>query len=222
MDCPASASQFRIGARGRTILALLMCGLCSGGCSFNLGSLSPGGDKDETKTASVSTMPAPAPGSSGKINPQEAQIQAARAQALASVGKTAEALGAYNVALDFDPYNAQAFYQRGLLYLSDKQYEFAIADFTSANGLKPQQADPLLGRAQCYLAVGKNQEAAADLDEASQVAPGNAQVWLTRGSTYEKLGDKTKAADSYSRAVTLRPTDNAARSGLARMGGKAG
>ena len=68
----------------------------------------------------------------------------------------------------------------------------------------------MLGRAQCYLALGKNQEAAADLDEASQVAPGNAQVWLTRGATYEKLGDKAKAADSYSRAVVLRPKDDAA------------
>jgi cytochrome c-type biogenesis protein CcmH/NrfG len=54
------------------------------------------------------------------------------------------------------------------------------------------------------------------------VAPGNAQVWLTRGATYEKLGDRAKAADSYSRAVALRPKDDAARSGLARTGGRAG
>jgi tetratricopeptide (TPR) repeat protein len=219
MNFPVRETQFRPCARGLTVVALVVTGLCTAGCSFNLGSLSAGGDKDEPKTTAVAP---PMPASSGRTNPQDAQIHSARALALAQSGKPAEAMAAYNQAIDLDPHNAQTFTSRGLLYQSEKQYEFAIADFTSANGLTPQQADPLLGRAQCYLALGKNQEAAADLDEASSVAPGNAQVWMTRGATYEKLGDRTKAADSYSRAVALRPTDNAARNGLARMGGRAG
>ena len=219
MECPVRKSSSRFGARGLAAIALVAAGLCGSGCSFNLSSLTPGSDKDEPKTTAL----APAsPANSGKTNPQDAQIHAARAQALAQAGKPDDALMAFNQALDLDPHSAQTFYQRGQLYQSEKKYEFAIADFTSANGLTPQQADPLLGRAQCYLALGKNQEAAADLDEAAQVAPGNAQVWLTRGATYEKLGDRAKAADSYSRAVTLRPKDDAARSGLARMGGRAG
>lgn len=218
MDVPVREAPSRSCARGLTAIALLVTALCGGGCSFNLSSL-PGMDKDDPKTTAAA-LPAPAP--SGRTNPQDAQIHAARAQALVQSGNSAEALVAFNQALDLDPHNAQTFTHRGLLYQSEKQYEFAIADFTSANGLAPQQADPLLGRAQCYLALGKNQEAAADLDEASQVAPGNAQVWLARGSTYEKLGDKAKAADSYSRAVALRPRDDAARNGLARTGGRAG
>jgi Flp pilus assembly protein TadD len=55
-----------------------------------------------------------------------------------------------------------------------------------------------------------------------QLAPQNGQAWSTRGVAYEKLGDKAKALDSYNRAVTLRPRDDAARNGLTRMGGKAG
>lgn len=214
MDIP-DRETFR--ARGFAVLALLAAGLCGGGCSFNLSSLTP----DDTPKPGAPTMAAPA-ADAGKTNPQESLVQAARAQVLAQAGNTGEALKAYNAAVELDPHSAQAFYQRGLLYQADKQYEFAIADFTSANGLTPQQADPLLGRAQCYLALGKNQEAAADLDEASQVAPGNVQVWMTRGATYEKLGDKTKAADSFGRAVLLRPKDDAARSGVARNGGRAG
>jgi tetratricopeptide (TPR) repeat protein len=215
MDVPDRETPAR--GRGFAVLALVAAGLCGSGCSFNLSSLSP----DDVQKPGTPTMAAPA-ADGGKINPQESLVQVARAQVLAQAGNTDEALKAYNAALELDPHNAQAFYQRGVLYQTDKQYEFAIADYTSANGLTPQQADPLLGRAQCYLAVGKNQEAAADLDEASQVAPGNAQVWMTRGATYEKLGDKTKAADSFSRAVLLRPKDDAARNGLVRNGGKAG
>ncbi len=109
-----------------------------------------------------------------------------------------------------------------MLYQGEKQHQLAIDDFTAANGLTPQQAEPLLGRAISYLALDKAKEAAADLDEAVQADPQNGQIWTARGQAYERLGDKTKAADSYGRAVNLRPKDEAARSGLARVGGKPG
>ena len=93
------------------------------------------------------------------------------------------------------------------------------SDFTSANGLTPQQADPLLGRAVSYLALGQGEGGRADLDEAVQADPQNGQIWVTRGLAYERLGDKAKAAASYTRAIDLRPKDEAARSGFARVGG---
>ena len=83
----------------------------------------------------------------------------------------------------------------------------------------PQKVEPLLGRATSYLAIDKVKEAAADLDEAVQADPNSAPAWTTRGQAYERLGDKAKAAASYGRAIALRPTDDAARSGLARIGG---
>jgi len=86
----------------------------------------------------------------------------------------------------------------------------------------PQQAEPLLARALSYLALDKTKEAAADLDEAVQADPQNAQAWLTRGLAYERLGEKAKAAGSYGRAINLRPKDEAARTGFARVGGKPG
>jgi Tfp pilus assembly protein PilF len=86
----------------------------------------------------------------------------------------------------------------------------------------PQQVEPLLGRALSYLALGQAKEAAADLDEAVQNDPQNAQLWMNRGLAYERLGDRDKAAGSYARAIGLRPGDEAARTGLARVGGKPG
>jgi Tfp pilus assembly protein PilF len=197
-----------------SLLALLAIGLCCTACSFDLGSLTPGSGKDAPA--------APAETAAAGTNPREAQIHAARAQTLAQAGKTDEALTEFNTALDLDPHNAKAFYQRGLLYQTEKQHELAIADFTAANGLTPLQADPLLGRATSYLALGKAKEATVDLDEAVQAWPQNGQLWISRGAAYEKLGDNDKAGESYSRALLLRPKDEAARSGLARVGGKAG
>ena len=220
MADPVRDQALRNTARGPAWIALLACALGSAGCSFDLSSLTPGSSKDAP--ARTSTLPAGAPSETGSINSGDALLHTARAQALAQSGKTDEALTEFNTALNLDPHSAQTFYQRGLMYQSDKQYDAAIADFTAASGLTPLQSDPLLGRAQCYLALGKNQEAAADLDEAAQTTPQSAQIWLARGTAYERLGDRTKAAESYSRAVTLRPKDDAARNGLARMGGRAG
>jgi tetratricopeptide (TPR) repeat protein len=190
---------------------MALAAIALGGCSFDLGSFSSGSDKEEV------ARPAPAGAAVA-----QAQVYATHAQVLAKSGKTAEALAEFNQAIELDPNNAQALYGRGLLYQGEKQHQLAIDDFTAANGLTPQRADPLLGRAVSYLALDKVKEAAADLDEAVQADPQNGQLWTTRGLAYERLGDKTKAAGSYGRAINLRPRDEAARSGFARVGGKPG
>ncbi|MDA9508149.1 hypothetical protein XI09_26630 [Bradyrhizobium sp. CCBAU 11386] len=199
----------------RQPFALALMGIALCGCSFDLGSLMPEKDKpQEAPKAAVATESAVSPG-----NVTEAQAHTAKAQTLAKSGETAAALDEFNRAVGLDPYNAQALYGRALIYQGNNQHDFAIADFTAASGLNPQKAEPLLGRAISHLALGKIKEAAADLDEASEADPHNAQVWTARGQAYERLGDKAKAAASYTKAVTLRPRDDAARSGLARVGG---
>lgn len=199
----------------RQPFALALMGIALCGCSFDLGSLMPEKEKpQEAPKPAVATESTVSPG-----NVTEAQARTAKAQTLAKSGETAAALDEFNRAVGLDPYNAQALYGRALIYQGNNEHNFAIADFTAASGLNPQKAEPLLGRAISHLALGKIKEAAADLDEASEADPHNAQVWTARGQAYERLGDKAKAAASYTKAVALRPRDDAARSGLARVGG---
>jgi tetratricopeptide (TPR) repeat protein len=195
--------------------ALLLLAFVLAGCSFDLGSMTPDSDKSQQ-------APQPGPTAVPPDNARsasEAQAHAAQGLALARSGQDEAALGEFNQALALDPYNAQALYGRGLIYQAHNQHDFAIADFSAASGLNPQKAEPLLARAISYLALDKPKEAAADMDEASQSDPNNAQVWATRGLAYERLGDRTKAAASYNRVLALRPRDEAARAGLARVGG---
>ena len=199
----------------RRPLTLTLMAIALSGCSFDLGSLTP--EKDKPQDAPKAAPPTESTLSAGNVT--EAQSHTARGQALAKSGRTAEALEEFNRAVALDPYNAQALYGRALIYQGSNEHEFAIADFSAASGLNPQKPEPLLGRAISYLAVGKVKEAAADLDEASEADPHNVQIWTTRGLAYERLGDKAKAAASYSKAVALRPHDDAARSGLSRVGG---
>jgi Tfp pilus assembly protein PilF len=197
-------------SRRRASVPIMLAAIALGGCSINLGSLLP-----EPEPAA----PKAAPAGAAVV---QAQGYATHGQALARSGKTEQALSEFDKAIALDPNNAQALYGRGLLYQGEKQHQLAIDDFTAANGLTPQQAEPLLGRAISYLALDLAKEAAADLDEAVQADPQNGQIWTTRGQAYERLGDKTKAAESYGRAINLRPRDDAARSGFARVGGKPG
>ncbi|MCA1528949.1 tetratricopeptide repeat protein [Bradyrhizobium yuanmingense] len=196
-------------------LAAALTGIVLCGCSFDLGSLMP--EKDKPQEPPTAAAPADSAVSAGNVT--EAQAHTAKAQSLAKSGETAAALDEFNRAIGLDPYNAQALYGRALIYQGNNRHDFAIADFSAASGLNPQKAEPLLGRANSYLALGKVKEAAADLDEASEADPNNAQVWTARGQVYERLGDKAKAAASYAKAVALRPRDEPARSGLARVGG---
>jgi tetratricopeptide (TPR) repeat protein len=211
MAAPLPISEtLRLGARAAVPVALLAIML--GGCSFDLGSWSPASDKDTP--AKTTAAPETAAG--------DAKSYLARGQALLQSGKTEEALAEFDHAIALDPHYAEALYNRGLLHQREKQDQLAVDDFTSANGLTPQRAEPLLGRAISYLALDKLKEAAADLDEAVQADPQNAQCWSTRGLAYERLGDKTRAVGSYARALNIRPKDEAARSGFARVGGKPG
>jgi len=203
----SGASRLSLCASAPVLLvAIALCG-----CSFDLGSWSSAPEKE--------TVPKAAPAEAGV---SDAQAATKRGQALVRSGKTEEARAEFDQAIALDPYNAQALYSRGLLRQSEQQHQLAIDDFTAANGLTPQRAEPLLARAVSYLALDKIKEAAADLDEAAQADPQNAEIWTNRGLAYERLGDKAKAAGSYSRAINLRPRDETARNGFARVGGKPG
>lgn len=198
-------------------LALGLMGFALCGCSFDLGSMMPEKDKPQEAPKPVATASSDSAVSAGNVS--EAQAHTAKGQTLTKAGDAAGAVDEFSRAVALDPYNAQALYGRALIYQGNNEHNLAIADFSAANGLNPQKAEPLLGRATSYLALGKVKEAAADLDEASEADPHNAQVWTARGQAYERLGDKAKASASYNKAVALRPRDDTARSGLARVGG---
>src|ERR1700682_2119428 len=129
---PRAAWRARVSITSVTIL-LAAIALC--GCSINLGSLSSEPENEAAKAA-----------------PAGARVDAAlaattRGQTLARSGKTEEALGEFNRAIELDPHNVQALYSRGLLYQGEKQHQHAIEDFSAAHVLSAPRADPLLGRA---------------------------------------------------------------------------
>lgn len=210
----ADSTSSAVSRAARCVASVALLAIALGGCSFDLGSFSLGPDKEATPKA-----PATPTAEISAENVRDAQGYAGQGQVLARSGKPDEALALFEKALALDPYNVQALNGRGLIHQGEKRHAEAIEDFTAVHGLVPQRADPLVARATSYLALDRFKEATADLDEAVQSEPNNGHAWSMRGLAYERLGDKKQAAASYNRAIAIRPRDDAARSGLARVGG---
>jgi tetratricopeptide (TPR) repeat protein len=84
---------------------------------------------------------------------------------------------------------------RAKAYLSQGQYERAIADFDAVILARPKDADALMGRGNAYAKLGKQDRAKADFDAAKAIDPGAAS------QSGRALGDADMARHDYAAAV---------------------
>src|ERR1700738_4209813 len=95
---------------GRAAVPIVLVAIALGGCSINLGSLTPEPDSEAPKAAPADAV----------VN--DAQTHTTRGQVLARSGKSEEALSEFDKAIDLDSNDAQALYGRGLLHPAEKQH----------------------------------------------------------------------------------------------------
>ena len=121
------------------------------------------------------------------------------------------------------PDNSEAYYDRGLLYQSQGQHQFAIDDFSTAIGLTPQKRGAIRGtRAVSISRSTTTSRRPSDLDRAVQLNSSDPQAWASRGLAYERPGQKDKAAGSYAKALNINNKYQPAVAGFARVGGEVG
>ena len=63
------------------------------------------------------------------------------------------------------------------------------------------------------------QEAVRAYQRAIQLSPRHAGFYSALGQAYQQSGDSNRARDAYRRALSLDPSNGAARAGLQRLGG---
>jgi tetratricopeptide (TPR) repeat protein len=81
-----------------------------------------------------------------------------------------------NAALVLDQSNAAAYFARGQVFLSRKQYEKALDDFDFAIGHEPSQPDYYLKRCLALLELGEFGEAEKDCRKVLQISPRHAEA----------------------------------------------
>lgn len=98
-----------------------------------------------------------------------------------------------------------AYHQRGLLYVSQQQYEAALVDFSQAVALVPESGFYHNWRGYALHELGNMQAALAEFNQAIALNDSDAWAYASRGQAYQLLGNTDQALLDLHRALTLDP-----------------
>jgi len=130
-------------------------------------------------------------------------------------GRCQDALAKYEMAARIGPADYRVLVDWGLAYDCLGREEEALA--------KLRQAIPFNNSAHVHALIGmvyakrrKAPEALAALAEAEKLDPGFGSIYVYRGAVYQQTGEWEAAAREFRRALSLNPSDEQARVGLAQ------
>lgn len=104
-----------------------------------------------------------------------------------------------------DLQDGNSYYQRGVLYLHNEQYETAIYDFNSALNSAPNNPYILYNRAIAYFKLFRFDKAITDLNAAINVKADFADAYNTRGLVYVEMQKFSDAMSNYNEAIKISP-----------------
>jgi len=123
-------------------------------------------------------------------------------------------------ACDLAPRDTQNHYERGVIYVEDRQFKPALKDFDTALTLQPDDIESHMARAELLQAHPEADpteaapEAKSDLDAVSRLATPDANERLTVGVLYGKLGAYSQAVDQIDQWLSHHPLKDDQATGL--------
>ena len=122
-------------------------------------------------------------------------------------GQNIKAINDYDcaVAIEIDPQDAKAYFDRGIEKYRLGQNAEAIDEHSRAIIIDPQATDAYVGRGAAKYNLGQYQEAIDDYNCAITLNPQAAEAYVGRGTAKYNLGQHREAIDDYNRAITLNP-----------------
>ena len=109
--------------------------------------------------------------------------------------------------LKTQPKDADAFYNRGILYASKGDFQQAIIDYSDALKIEKNHADAHYNRGLAYVKKERYGEAVRDFSAAIKTAPGSVDALCNRGNAYYQLGNYNAAIKDYTSAMKWSPND---------------
>lgn len=98
---------------------------------------------------------------------------------------------------------AEMHLNQGMSYAAMKNWDNAIAEFTSAADLDPRYAAAYANRAVAYMQQGKYNKAMDDLKKADELSPRDKMVHYNYVALYSQQNQLDRALDSLDRALDL-------------------
>ena len=99
----------------------------------------------------------------------------------------------YNIVIDMNPDNVEAYYNRGVTYHHKGDYDRAIEDYTKTIQLKPDYANAYYNRGLSYDNKGASDRAIEDFTKVIQLDPNDAGAYFNRGLASNDKEDMTEA-----------------------------
>lgn len=121
-------------------------------------------------------------------------------------GNYDSAIKYYDKALNINPYNAEIYYNRGLVWDYKKNLNNAISDYTKALEVKEDFKDAYHARGLIYNKKRNYDLAISDFTRALQLNPDNLQKFqllFNRGYSWSEMDYYEKAIDDYTKAIKI-------------------
>ena len=127
------------------------------------------------------------------------------------------ALAYFNRLIALDSLNKLSFYNRGMYYLKQKQWNGALEDFTSCTKLDPADIESFFNLGYIHLQLNLWKDAIGFFNQALSIQPINHRALYGRGYAFELLGDLTNAEKDYREALSYNPDHEGSRQGMTRI-----
>jgi tetratricopeptide (TPR) repeat protein len=106
-----------------------------------------------------------------------------------------------------DDQKSKLYFDRGLIYLVNKEYEEAIDSFKKAMHIRPDDHLAWFNMGYAFRKLGINDEAISSYDEVLKLKPDYYLAWNHRGWVLRKLGKYEESIESYDRGLEINPND---------------
>ena len=128
------------------------------------------------------------------------------------------ALGYFNRLIELDPKNRVSFYNRGMFYLNQQNWNGALEDFSTCTQLDAADIESFFNLGYIHLQLQMPAEARAYFNQALEIQPINHRALYGRGYCFELLGDLPNAESDYRQALSYNPSHQGSRAGIERIG----
>jgi tetratricopeptide (TPR) repeat protein len=125
------------------------------------------------------------------------------ATAYLQLGKTHEALGAYQSALRLSPGRDDLHVKFGNILLEEKRFEEALKEYKAAVQWNPNSTANLYCLGQAYLSMGEFKDAEEIFRKITDLAPGDHGGFYGLGQTYYRAGEYEKAIDQFKKVLAI-------------------
>jgi len=156
---------------------------------------------------SANSAPEPPPPDPAEPDPTDAAGFARRGAGFAARNELAPAIADLSKAITLAPTVADYSYQRGLIYLRNKQPFLAMADLDQTLKLKPDDVPALIARATLRLIGRETAQAVQDLEAADKASAKQDDVHIQIGALYERANMPTAAIDQFNLWIDAHDED---------------